>query len=369
MKQMSVTSKSFRSRLRSHAWLAFPVAILLIAGIVAVLIVQRNPTQAQGDALPTEIVSCDSPDTMSSFDCWQRRYQAMVNTVSPEAAFKDFKSQYETNVYVKSNCHQLGHVIGRTAALKFSTLAETYKHGDDFCWSGYYHGATETIAQKIGKDKIVRELPNICQDFFKTGAYNFDHYNCVHGMGHGLMAVQDGELFVSLEDCDAYTDSWERQSCYGGVFMENVMNEINPGKSTAYLKQDDPLYPCTAVKDKYKEQCYLMQTSHALMVVNQDYAKVFELCSTVDRPFNDTCYQSLGRDVSGQSSSDQARTVELCMQGPDENAKRNCFTGAVKDFISYHHSDKQGLAMCQAIPDAGLSADCTSIARAYYSTF
>jgi hypothetical protein len=89
----------------------------------------------------------------------------------------------------------------------------------------------------------------------------------------------------------------------------------------------------------------------------------------VQSPYDTTCFQSLGRDVSGQSGSEQSRTIELCMKGPSAAAKENCFIGAVKDFISYFHDDKQGLAMCDAITDATLSASCTATGKNYYTTF
>jgi hypothetical protein len=113
----------------------------------------------------------------------------------------------------------------------------------------------------------------------------------------------------------------------------------------------------------------MMQTSHALQVFNYDYNKVFELCVGLGEPFDSTCLQSLGRDVSGQSGSNQVRTVELCMQGPTFKARNNCFTGAVKDFISYHHSDKQGLEMCAAVPDAELASACAETGKVYYKSF
>ncbi len=234
------------SRIRPYIWLVFPVGILLVSVVVAIVII-RHDRAVDVESASNVIVDCSGARS-SDFACWQSRYQAMVARKSPEAAFVDFKENYKTNPYITSNCHQIGHVIGRAAALKYATLSETYKHGDDFCWSGYYHGATETVAKKIGKDKLLSKITTVCQDFYKAGKYSFDHYNCVHGMGHGVMAVENGELFTALKLCDGYTDNWERQSCYGGVFMENVMNEINPGKRSSYLKQDDPLYPCTASK-------------------------------------------------------------------------------------------------------------------------
>lgn len=353
------------SKLRVHLWLALPVMLLVIASAGAFAIVHQS---SAAPALSSKPVVC-SGSTASDFNCWQSRYNTVVAQQSPEAAFTDIKAAANTNSYVKSNCHQLTHVIGRAAAIKYKTLAVTYAHGDQYCWSGYYHGAVETIAKEIGPKKIVAELPTVCESFFKSKPYGFDHYNCVHGMGHGLMAVENDNLFTSLDDCNAYTDSWEAQSCYSGVFMENVMDSILPGHHTDYLKADDPLYPCTAVKQIYEQQCYLMQTSHALVVENYDYNKIFNLCGTIDPAYVATCYQSLGRDISGNSSSDQASTISRCMQGPTATAQTNCFTGAVKDFISYFHSESQGLAMCAAIPDSGLSVSCTSTAGVYYQSF
>jgi hypothetical protein len=347
---------------KSYIWVILPILLVVIAGATAFQIVRKPSVSA------TAAVVCTGASA-SEFSCWQSRYNTIIAQQSPAPAFADFKKNYDTNPYVKSNCHQISHVIGRAAAKKYSTLAETYKHGDQFCWSGYYHGAIETVAQQIGPDKIISQITSVCADFEKSQEYSFNHYNCVHGMGHGLMAIQENQLFLALETCDNYKDTWEAKSCYSGVFMENVMNEINPGSHSDYLKKDDPLYPCTAVQDRYKPECYLMQTSHALLVVNYDYNKVFDLCSKVDAPLDVTCYQSLGRDVSGQSSSEQVRTIELCMQGPTATARENCFTGAVKDFISYFHSDKQGLALCTAITDAELSSSCTTTARDYYRSF
>jgi hypothetical protein len=41
------------------------------------------------------------------------------------------------------------HVIGRTALDKYKTIADTYAHGDQFCWSGYYHGVMEEVRLKM----------------------------------------------------------------------------------------------------------------------------------------------------------------------------------------------------------------------------
>ena len=225
----------------------------------------------------------------------------------------------------------------------------------------------EGIANSFGVDGLLGKLNQICDGTETKGKYSFYHYNCVHGLGHGLMVVYENELFTSLDVCTRLDDEWEQESCYGGVYMENVMAETNPDHSTKYLKSDEPLYPCTAVEDKFKHSCYMMQTSHALVVVGQDYGKVFELCSTVGQ-HEATCYQSLGRDASGSTSSDIERTRALCMLGPSQAARENCIIGAVKDFISYHHNDQQARLFCRSLENS-LKNTCDQTAIEYYRTF
>jgi hypothetical protein len=344
----------------SRLWLLAPLCIIAGSGVAVWQILKPADVSV--------VTNCTAAQA-SNFTCWKQHYSQLVTQQSPEAAFADFKANYNSNPFVKSNCHQIAHVIGRTAAKQYGDLTQTYAHGDNFCWSGYYHGAIETVAQQLGPTKIIAQLNDVCDKFKKTKQYSFDHFNCVHGMGHGLMAVQGDDLFKALKSCRGYEGNWQQQSCYGGVFMENVMNEINPGEHSNYLKTSDALYPCDAIDDTYKTQCYLMQTSHALNVEGQDFSKVFGLCATVPSPYDAVCYQSLGRDASGNNSSDQAITIQRCNLGQSPLAQQNCYTGAVKDFISFYHSDKQGLSMCSAITDASLSASCTQVAVEYYKSF
>src|SRR5262249_55019927 len=139
------------------------------------------------------------------------------------AAFADLKVRYEHNPYVVSQCHPLTHVIGREAALSFKDVSSAYTHGDSFCWSGYYHGVLETFLGRIGRDHLTDQINNICSDLNADGKYSFNYFNCVHGLGHGLMAITDDDLPTSLKYCDALKGDWEQQSCAGGVFMENVI--------------------------------------------------------------------------------------------------------------------------------------------------
>ena len=146
--------------------------------------------------------------------------------------------------------------------------------------------------------------------------------------------------------------------------MENVIID-NKNHLTNYLKPTEPLYPCTAVKSQYKGSCYLMQTSYMLKVTGEDFSKVFALCRTVDKGYENTCFQSLGRDASGHTISNAEQTKVLCDLGANLTEKSNCIVGAVKDFISYHHSDIQTKYLC-SILSADLQDICLTTTQSYY---
>ncbi|TSC70892.1 MAG: hypothetical protein CEO12_17 [Parcubacteria group bacterium Gr01-1014_46] len=336
------------------------------------LVVEKNlvatSTETKGkvvEKLPTSVsTKCEFPST--DFDCYYNYYTKLVKEKGPKEAFIDLKKQYETSSYVRAQCHPLTHVIGRTTAMLYPNTTEAYKYGDPLCWSGFYHGVMETIVNEIGIEKIKSSLDNICDGIPGKEKYSFDYYNCVHGLGHGLMAITENELFDSLKYCDSLTGDWERSSCYGGVFMENVIVD-NLSHFTKYLKPSEPLYPCNAVGGVYKTQCYLMQTSYMLKVTSYDFNKVFELCRNADLGFEATCFQSLGRDASGQSLSNADATWAKCSLGIGFDEQSNCIVGAVKDFISYYHSDNQANVLC-AIVSPDLQKICLDTATSYYKT-
>lgn len=286
----------------------------------------------------------------ATFICSMDHFEALTKTYGPRVALENLKQEYKTRGEIVSDCHQLSHVIGNAAVDGVGgNISEAFKSGDSFCWSGYYHGVVERAVKEMGEAAFIANTDTLCADIPGKERYSFDYYNCVHGLGHGIMSVEDNELFTSLPLCDHLTGEWERKSCYGGVFMENIM-EDNRTHFAKYLKKDDLMYPCNAVASAYKEQCYLMQTSYALTENDYNFKDTFALCATVEPEFRDTCAQSIGRDASGSTVSNVQRTVTNCSFAQDDNQYTNCITGAVKDFISYFHGDSEAKLLCAALP-------------------
>jgi len=339
---------------KQHPVVTLLFFLVIVSGCTKAAITQATP------APPTD-PGC------KTFDCYDQYYQQLVAQDGSEAALADLKTRYEQEPLVKSECHQIIHVIGRSAAKKYGSIGEAYRHGDYFCWSGYYHGVMEQILANTPAAQLVATLNSACVDMPGKDRYSFDYYNCLHGLGHGLMYISNDELFDTLKTCNALVGSWEQSSCWSGAFMENVIVD-NKNHFTKYLKPDDPLYPCNAVDEQYKGTCYLMQTSYMLKLNNYQFPKVFELCRLADKKFIPVCFQSLGRDASGNSLSNVEKTKATCLLGANEMEQSNCFIGAVKDFISYYHSDSQAKELCSALPKA-LQPTCLDTLVAYYKNF
>src|SRR5829696_5553278 len=321
-------------------WL-LPLGILAASALAALGIIVFEPSfvgwssndevaqRAASEPAETNEPAADCSGALATdFACYQKRYQNLVRNSGVEAAFAELKDEYAKSEFVRSRCHQLTHVIGRATAELYGDLPSTYDRGDHFCSSGYYHGVMETVVAKIGTDNVLNVSNTICASLRdENRKYSVYHHNCTHGLGHGFMGVYENELFEALRACDALIDEWEKKSCYGGVFMENVMAEDNPNHPSKYLKVDQPLYPCTVVGARYKTNCYSMQPSYALRTEAGDFAKVFDLCATAEDGFRPACYQSLGRDAFGRSLRDVDQigsTSELCTMGEDYEAWSNC---------------------------------------------
>src|SRR5919112_1705813 len=198
-----------------NKWWFLPLGILSVSALIAGSIMVFGPS-----LIGPRVADCGG-HSANDYSCYQKRYQDLVDNSGVEAAFADLKDEFAKERFVKAACHQLTHDIGRAAAnLYGGDVTRTYSQGDDFCGSGYYHGAMESVVANVGAENILDEADNICAGLREQQNKSLNHRNCAHGMGHGFMGLYQSELFESLEGCDVLSNEWERDHCSGGVFME-----------------------------------------------------------------------------------------------------------------------------------------------------
>ncbi len=309
--------------------------------------------EAGGAAEGAAVVGPFKPNTQRLEGCLDAecRRQAFGNVAyreGPKTALDLFEEKQRTDSAVESDCHRIAHTIGSASLQHFDgSVARALSAGRATCWSGYYHGVVEHAFTGASVAELPQKARSICVgDEIRRTSYIA--YQCVHGLGHGLMIHTGYDLPKSLEICDRLATDWDRTSCHAGVFMENISSSY--GIRSRWLRDNDLIYPCNTVKEKHKIYCYLMVTSRILEATGYDWKKTVKTCRQSEPAWIATCFQSLGRDASGTTRQNAARILELCALAGEMG--RECIYGAARDIVSNDAGARRAIPLCRRAPEA-----------------
>jgi cytochrome c553 len=280
-------------------------------------------------------------------DCRRQAFGNVAFREGPKPALQLFQEKLREDP-VEADCHRIAHTIG-AASLQHhdGNVGRALAEGNGICASGYYHGLLEWKLAGVPKDEVASVARNVCNQT-RSISSSFVYYQCVHGLGHGLMLYTRYDLPGALRLCHRLATDFDRVSCSGGVFMENQQSSY--GITSPWLKKDDLLYPCGMVSDADKTYCYLLVTSQILPRVGWNWKKTADWCRRSEEGFVDLCFQSYGRDASGNSRQDPAKARALCANAG--SGERECIFGAVRDILNTDPSDLGAARLCElAKPD------------------
>jgi hypothetical protein len=313
--------------------------------------------------------TCRLPVVEAKMSCFQQQLDEALKTGGTEQALSLLETLATEDSDALRETHPLVHHLGQRSFAHYGSAAEAMAHCRDVFWSGCYHGVLQAYLTSLPSVEA-QHIVSLCPATGTAADFLFKRYNCLHGIGHGVTIQFRFDVLKSLVHCDYLTSEWDRESCYGGVFMENIVTFQNARQpqhaqhhhdqapATSFMNAQDLLYPCTALNEKYLRSCYLMQTSAVLTFLNYDFAQAFTQCERVIGDHQTTCFRSLGRDISGFTLRDPLRVTELCGLGKGDQV-RQCFIGAVKDFVLTDASPDPGLAFCRHL-DERFKQDCYS---------
>ena len=357
--------------------------------------------------------------------CIERTLVALVEQAGVAKSMEVLDTLTAIDAEIAHNAHPLAHGLGIAAYRSPETVAATFASCPVTQMSGCSHGVIQGYFLDLarqGKPIGTAELDALCALYTST---SFLFFQCAHGMGHGLMAVHDNHLPMTLQACDLASQEFVRTSCYGGAFMENVVNFTHPhhtagGHATVQggahgehgqqasadahaghgqqasagehahadtaqaghdahaghgaaggrlamrhgpwkaLDPDDLLYPCNAVALKYQQECYAMQTSPVMFFNRGDVAETARVCERAGA-FMETCFMSLGRDITAYAARDHQRTLEMCDRAGGTAAGRGrlwCALGAVTTLVNFTADPGDGMRFCRALPGADAKREC-----------
>ncbi|MBA2359557.1 MAG: cytochrome c [Actinobacteria bacterium] len=281
-------------------------------------------------------------------DCRRQAFGNIAFREGPKPALDLFEEKQKDDSAVESDCHRIAHTIGSASLQHFDgSVAGALSAGRATCWSGYYHGVVEHAFNGTRRPALGEKSRSICvgDDIRRT---SFIAYQCVHGLGHGLMIHTGYDLPESLRVCDELSTDWDQTSCHAGVFMENVSSSY--GIKSKWLRDNDLIYPCNFVKERHKLYCYLMATSRILAANGYDWKKTVATCHESDEGWVATCMQSLGRDASGTTRQNTTRILEICSLA--KGMARECVYGAARDIVSNDAGPKRAIPLCEGSPQS-----------------
>lgn len=359
-----MSSSARRPRIfRKDGCLALSAVVLLVAAIVLAA------TRSHGKATPLKlaqgvtggalhpIAGKFKPDgtTLPSCGedplCLQQAFGNLSYYNGPSFALHVFDERQRTDRVVAFVCHRIAHTIGSAALAHFrGNVAEAYSHGSASCASGYYHGILERAFLHVETTRgLIRIARTICAGSH-VRRFGFLDYQCVHGLGHGLMIQTAYDLPLSLAVCSHLQTRWDEISCTGGVFMENGSSVY--GWRSKWLKDSDPLFPCDWVKLRNKPSCYLRVTTQVYKVDGADWNKTAATCHTLAERWQLYCFRSFGRDAVGPSKGEGADVIlgRCALTGSGEN---DCLYGAARTLADANGDPRPAAAFCKGAPVAG----------------
>jgi hypothetical protein len=267
---------------------------------------------------------------------------------------------------VAEHAHEYAHGIGIEAYGRSTDIVGTFAACGDGYSSGCRHGVIQAYFESRAQVSQP-EVEGLCQPFKSATASRWVLFQCVHGMGHGLTMFYGHDLPRALTDCDLLSDSWDRESCYGGAFMESVINATSPhhpatmlaahgmhhamqGSSFKAIDPKDPLYPCSIMAERFLHACYQMQTSVMLNLNHGDIGDAAKSCERAPGDMRSVCFQSLGRDATSYAARDPQKTADLCRKG-SEHDQPACIFGAAKALVDWTATTDVAFDFCAIVRD------------------
>lgn len=293
-----------------------------------------------------------SASPISPDDPVVRQLRASLQSGGTIAALDKLENLSSQDGSVLTLSHQYVHELGRMVYESYPEPSQAFSSCDQRFESGCYHGVLQGYFEEH-PDFTGQDITGLCRNVAAASNTNLN-FQCLHGLGHGLTLFFNHNLLRPLRYCDFLADSWQQKSCYGGVFMENIVwsqspeseRSLAPGETVI---EEDPHYPCNSVAEKYRWDCYAMQSSVILYLNGWNFEEAFAECDQAERAYISSCYYSMGRDIAGYAKHDPRQSRELCLLS-EVPYREWCFDGAARTLVNLEGTTEGAFDMCLHAP-------------------
>ena len=302
----------------------------------------------------TKIEDCKQTD----FHCFEQAFANISYNDGPQTALDRFDKDIRTPGPIERDCHRIAHAIGAGALSHFhGNIGQAFVAGRPSCTSGYYHGILERAFLGVAQSQLGSSARKFCASP-EVRKSDFIAYQCVHGLGHGLMIYTGYDLPLSLHTCDKLPRG-RPFSCTGGVFMENYQSSY--GITFALAEGQGPDLPLQL--GRREVQVLLLRPRHRANPAEGEL-QLEEGRGVVQAQRTElglVCFQSMGRDASGFTRLEPARIVRICRVAG--NMARECIFAAAEDMTYTDVNASRAKNLCNTAPGDTRGSCWTGSAR------
>lgn len=325
-----------------------------------------------GAAAARDFRRCDGLGWQEKRECYEADLAPIAASRGPKFALAVLTQLTTLDEQVRVAAHSYAHAIGVAAYDAHHDLVRTFPDCDVIYQSGCYHGVIQAYFMHSGSSDSAT-VRAACAPWAQENVYGWLRFQCSHGLGHGLTMLVDHDLPEALLKCDYLTDDWDRDSCYGGAFMENIVDTTQPkhdmGMSHAMVMHDmarpkfkqldktNVAYPCSILAERYQTSCWTNQASIIEYIVGYDPARTAKGCDLAPARYIHWCYIGLGTDFNGRVLSDAKAGIALCDRTGTQY-REWCYVGAAKNLVEDGAKPSAGMAFCRLVTQANWKMRC-----------
>lgn len=281
--------------------------------------------------------------TCTDSSCWEEFVTKVIQDDGVDAALQSIAYAYDENPSFGSMCHDLTHLVGRTAYDEFRRGEKIrVSPKTAYCSYGFYHGFMEVLVSRGGNMETARKFCRVADEQISDVSPDAI-YQCFHGIGHGTVNNHDQSTWgneqamidPAIALCESVSETEEELSrCATGVF-NGIAVFYGTGEYNLNIRKDDPLWICRNQKEVYKDPCYISLNIALLGLAEGDLKKA---ASFVERIPEDIYAQHAIINVAAPlgtnniDSEDHQKEIAVC-RSLQPRLRLSCIAGYAYGFL------------------------------------
>jgi len=172
-------------------------------------------------------------------------------------------------------------------------------------------------------------MNTICGDETMSDLYKLG--DCVHGIGHAMMYLNDYDIPSALEYCELLEKDSLKYYCATGAYMEYIANYDEEESKTKSL-----LYPCD--KSDYPAACFRYKMFYVMLRQYQrdgSLNEIVDACEQLEGKYRLGCFHGIGNALMEFIILDQLPFAKVCGFGTHDD-QYMCIEGAIERMAKYH---------------------------------